>query len=263
MDLEFVVEKPEVGIALISFNRPEKLNAISFAFIEPFRAQLAELEKDDTIRAVILTGRGRGFCSGHTLDEVEGPAVGIPQQHRAQGSFVSLVAPMQAFPKPIIAAINGPAVGSGFGLALAADTRLASTSARFGNGFIRLGISGGEFGMSYLLPRIVGPTLAFELMLSGRIIDAQEALSARLVSRIVPDEDLLPMAIDLARQMARNSPFGLRMTKHVMWANLQASSLPAAIATENVVQSLCAQTEDQTEAVRAFVEKRAANWKNR
>jgi enoyl-CoA hydratase len=158
----------------------------------------------------------------------------------------------------VIAAVNGPAAGGGLALALAADTRVCSESARFNAAFVRLGISGCDVGVSYLLPRTVGPTVAFEMMLTGRLIDATEARRVGLVLDVVPDGTVVDAALEIAKRILANSPFAVRMTKQVMWTNLDAADLDAAIQLENRTQILCAHTKDHHEAVAAFVERRPA-----
>jgi enoyl-CoA hydratase len=180
-----------------------------------------------------------------------------------QHMYAALTLRVRSIPQPVIAAVNGPAAGGGLALALASDTRLCAASARFNAAFVRLGLSGCDVGVSYLLPRIVGPTLAFEMMLTGRLIDADEALRAGLVLRVVPDGEVVPAALEIAHQIQANSPFGVRMTKEVMWSNLDAPSLEAAIELEDRTQILCSFTKDQREAISAFIEKRTATFDDR
>jgi enoyl-CoA hydratase len=163
---------------------------------------------------------------------------------------------LRALSKPVIAAVNGPATGGGLALALACDVRVAAESARFNVAFIRVGLSGCDIGVSYLLPRLVGASRAFELMLTGRMIDAAEADRIGLVSKMVPDGKVLDAALDTAELIRANSPFGVWMTKEVMWDNLEASSLQAAIDLENRTQLLSSYTGDMREALAAFLEKR-------
>jgi enoyl-CoA hydratase len=158
---------------------------------------------------------------------------------------------------PVIAAINGAAAGGGLALALASDVRIAAASARCNVAFVRVGLSGCDCGVSYLLPRAVGTSAAFELMLTGRPVDAEEALRIGLVARVVPDEELQEAALATAALIVGNSPFGVEMTKEVMWAALDAGSLADAVALENRTQILCTLTEDQREAVAAFGGRRA------
>jgi enoyl-CoA hydratase len=171
-----------------------------------------------------------------------------------------LVPRLRALHQPVIAAVNGPAAGGGLALALASDVRIASTSARFNVAFVRLGISGCDIGVSWLLPRLIGASRAWELMLTGRIIDASEADRIGLVLRVVPDEELLDTALETAGLIAANSPWGIRMTKEVMWSQLEIGSLQAGIDLENRTQVLSSMTADMQEAVSAFLEKRPPHF---
>lgn len=262
------VDEVEPGIQRVTLNRPATLNSMTLELIEKLSIALDDLGRDRDCRVVILTGAGRGFCSGHDLGQMrEGnvPAdVGRVQGGLAvQRAFANLTRKVVSCPKPVIAAVNGPAAGGGLALALAADTRVCSESAMFNAAFVRLGIAGTDVGVSYLLPRIVGPTAAFEMMLSGRLVDAREAERIGLVLRVVPAETLLDAAVEIARGIRRNSPFGVEMTKEVMWANLDAPSLEAAIHLENRTQILCTQTEDHREALVSFLEKREPRFRHR
>ncbi len=263
-----LVDEVEPGIWRMTLNRPNTLNSMTLELIDELSSALDELGRNRDCRVMILTGAGRGFCSGHDLGDMRhghGPQdVGLVQAGlAAQRAFAGLTMRVVSTPKPIIAAVNGPAAGGGFALALAADTRLCSESAKFNAAFVRLGIAGTDVGVSYLLPRIVGPTAAFEMMLSGRLVDAREAERIGLVLRVVPDDRLIDAALDVARGIRRNSPFGVEMTKEVMWANLDAPSLEAAIHLENRTQILCTQTEDHHEALASFMDKREPRFRNR
>lgn len=258
-----LIDRPRPGVALLTFNRPESLNSMTLGFVEELRALLRELGADRSVRAVVLTGAGRGFSSGHALDEIEamdsgGSAVEATFDH--QRAFSQLMVEINSLPQPVIAAVNGPAAGGGLAMALAADTRVCSRSARFNAAFVRLGISGCDVGVSYLLPRIVGPTVAFEMMLTGRLIDAEEALRCGLVVRVVEDGESVAAALEIAEQILANSPFAVAQTKQVMWANLDAASLRHAIALEDRTQVLALQTPEQAEATAAFLQKRAPEW---
>ena len=159
-------------------------------------------------------------------------------------------------PQPVVAAVNGPAAGGGLALALAADTWVCSASARFNAAFVRIGLSGCDMGVSWLLPRLVGPTLAFEMMLTGRLVGAEEAAARGMVLRAVPDGEVVGAALEIARAICENTPLGVRLTKQTMWANLEAPSLENAIAFENRTQELCVQSEGFREVVTAFTERR-------
>lgn len=264
-DRTVLVERLDGGIAVCTLNRPDALNAMSAVLVEQLHDAFHELARDRWCRAVVLTGAGRGFCSGHDLGELRDGATDVrhlPNPVAAgldhQQLFARLVTTMRCLPQPIVAAVNGVAVGGGLALALGADTRVASASAKFGAAFVRVGLSGCDMGVSYLLPRILGTTAAFEMMLSGRMIGADEAAARGLVLRVVPDTDVLDAGVEVARSFAANSPFGVRMTKEVMWANLEAPGLASAIALEDRTQSLCFGTREQREAVAAVMERRPA-----
>jgi enoyl-CoA hydratase len=255
------IEALDDGITSIVLDRPERLNAMSSELVQELHAALDTVGADRECRVVILTGAGRGFCAGLDLKgygeppgvgDVGRPAAGLTtQQHIA-----TLVPHMRSLRQPIIAAVNGPAAGGGFALTLASDVRIAAASARFNVAFVRIGLSGCDIGVSWMLPRWVGAGRAFELLLTGRIIDAPEALEIGLVTKVVPDAELMDAALETARLIRRNSPFGVWMTKEVMWSNLEVGSMQAGIDMENRTQILSSFTEDSREAMAAFLEKR-------
>ena len=255
------VDVTPTGIALVTMSRPERLNALRLADVVEFLELLDTIDRDDRVRVVVLTGAGRGFCSGHDLSEFAGSPE-VVEQYDVQEAFAHLTARVCSLRVPVIAAVNGPAAGGGLALALASDTRVCAESAVFNAAFVRLGLSGCDVGVSYLLPKVVGSTLAFEMMLTGRLVDADEAARSGLVLRMVPDGEVVSAAFQIAEQICANSPFGIRMTKQVMRANLDAPSLDAAIQVENRAQIVCTHTRDHTEAVRAFRDRRPAAFTN-
>jgi enoyl-CoA hydratase len=257
-----ITEVVRTGITVVTLTRPERLNALRLEDLRELTTVLDGVALDEHCRAVVLTGAGRGFCSGHDLADSSGELT-VSSGLAILEAFSGLTKRVRSLPQPVVAAVNGPATGAGFALALAADTRIATPSARFSSAFVRLGLSGCECGVSYLLPKIVGPTLAFEMMLTGRLVDADEALHRALVARIVPEGTVVDEAIKIAEVITANSPFGVRMTKEVMWSNLDAPSIESAIALENRTQMLCATTSDHKEAVRAFLEHRPGSFSNR
>lgn len=252
----------EPGIHLLELDRPDRLNAMTENLVEQLHEQLSLLATDDSCRVVILTGRGRGFCAGLDLKGyTEEPGNGLPgyspqDRMRLIKRIASLVTELRSLPQPVIAAINGAAAGGGLALAVASDVRLAGASAKFADGFVRIGLSGCEIGVSWLLPRLIGASRAFELMLTGRLIDAAEADRIGLVSRVVPDDELLSEALSVAREITGNSPFGVRLTKQVMWHQLETGSLGAGIAMEAGTQATASLTADAGEALTAFLEDR-------
>jgi enoyl-CoA hydratase len=231
-------------------------SALTFELAVRINRTLSELDADPTCRVIVLTGAGRGFCAGLDLvgsrhEEQVDPV----SRTRGQDSFSNVVRTLRAIRPVVIAAVNGPVAGAGFGICLGTDIRIASRSARFHPAAIKIGISSGECGTSYFLPRLVGAARAYEILLTGRPFDAAEADRIGLVTRVVEDEQLLDAALALAAEIAANSPFAVWMTKKVLRTN---ADLPfeAALELENRTQSLAGLTADSMEAITAFVEKR-------
>jgi enoyl-CoA hydratase len=260
-----IVDSPRPGISVLTLHRPERLNAMNTALLTELSSALDELADDHSCRVVVLTGAGRGFCAGIDLRDWPVPPRGkdlgpVPADMALQQFVANVMIRLREIPKPVIAAINGPAAGGGLALACASDIRVCCESARFNAAFVRIGFSGCDVGVSWLLPRIVGTTLAFEMMLSGRLVEADEALRSGLVLEVVPEGQVVEAALEIADRIATNSPFGVWMTKEVMWSNLEVSSFRAAIDLENRTQILCNQTSDAREAQQAFLEKRRADF---
>ena len=241
-----VVDTVASHVAQITLNRPERLNALDFALAGHLHDALDTVAADADCRVVVLTGAGRGFCSGLDLKDFGAP----PEGTNGQEFMAGLTTHLRDTPQIVLAAVNGPAYGGGLGIAAACDLRLAGASATFCSAFIKTGMTGTDIGVSYTLPRLVGAARAFDLMLTGRAIDAVEAERIGLVSRVVPDDALLTETIALASQLAGHTELGLRMTKQVMWANLDAPSLDAALALENRNQTIAAQSPE----VRSFMD---------
>ena len=264
-DGQLLIDRSHDGIAIVTLNRPERLNALSQDNARRLCAAFDALARDAAVRVVVLTGAGRGFCAGWDLTspltnasgaELSGPRT-VDGYYAGQELFAGIVRRLRSLDKVVIAAVNGVAVGVGFALTLGADIRIASRGASFHVGAVRIGLTAGECGISYHLPRLIGASRAFEVMLTGRPVQADEAERIGLVSRLVDDNaDLLAQALDLAGQVLRNSPYATRHTKQLMWANLDAASLDAAIELENRAQVLALMTDDFHEASRAFIEKR-------
>jgi enoyl-CoA hydratase len=261
---------PDAGVRVLTLDRPDRLNAMNGALVDDLHARIAELRADGEARVAIVTGEGRGFCAG--LDLVDTPPTGLGDPDAGgrvqrgmdvQQRIASLVPALRSLRIPVIAAVNGPAAGGGLALALASDVRIAAASARFNVAFVKIGLSGCDIGVSWLLPRWIGASRAFELMLTGRMVESDEAERIGLVSRVVPDEDLLAAALETARLICGNSPTGVWMTKEVMWSNLEVGSLHAGIDLENRTQIMTSFTEDMTEAVTAFLAKRPPEFRNR
>jgi enoyl-CoA hydratase len=217
---------------------------------------------------VILTGAGKGFCAGLDLNgfgTIPGTEdLGRPQQGMAvQQHIAEVVHHLRQIRQPVIAAINGAAAGGGLAWALACDIRYGAASAKYGTAFIRLGLSGCDMGVSWLLPRLIGASRAWELILTGRVIDSTEADRLGIVSRTVPDDELMDTCLAVAAEICANSPFGTWMTKEVLWSNLEIPSLAAGIDIENRNQIMTSLTEDSREAMQSFLARRPVAWKNR
>ena len=253
----------EDGVVVLTMNRPDRLNAISPDFIADFVAALDEIAEDRAVRAVVLTGAGRAFCSGADLKQTGEMPEGrsrVGWVYDAQLDLAKLMLRLYEMPQPVIAAVNGPAVGGGLAIALHCDVRLASPAARFGSVFIKVGLSSLDVGTSYLLPKIVGIGHARELMLTGKIIEAEEAARIGLANRIVPAEHFLSQAQALAAEIASNNEYGVWMTKTGLNAVLDAPSLRHALEIENRTQVLGTFTGNMAEAGKAFREGRPPNW---
>ncbi|MEN8184888.1 MAG: enoyl-CoA hydratase [Myxococcota bacterium] len=261
-----LVEKPRPHTTVITLNRPERMNAMSFDVVVPLHDALAEVASDNDTWVVVLTGAGRGFCSGLDLEDHGAPPGidGLPVSRiaiRAMHVMADLIPTLRNLPQPVIAAINGPAYGGGMCLCFGADIRLASRSATFRNAGITNGLTGTELGISYLLPRLIGASRANEIILSGREVDAEEAERIGMVSRTVPDAELMNTAFELADQICGYSPHGVSMTKRLLWSNLEAGSLQAAMDLENRNQLLVRLTTGNLEeAVRARREGRKPDF---
>ena len=263
-----LIERPAPGVALLTLNRPEKLNAMDVGLVSELHEALQEVGGDRTCRAIVLTGAGRGFCAGLDLagygaapDSDGRGAVGAgfaTQQHIA-----ALIPRLRSLHQPVIAAVNGAAAGGGLALALGSDIRIAARSARFNVAFVRIGLSGCDIGVSWMLPRLIGASRAWELMLTGRVFDSAEADHIGLVTRVVEDDALLDSALETAALIAANSPWGVRMTKEVAWSQLEVGSLQAGIDLENRTQIMSSFTEDMREAMVAFLEKRSPDFRDR
>ena len=263
-----LVERIEEGIDVLTLNRPERLNTMTSQLVSEMTDALLAIATDQTSRVVVLTGAGRGFCAGLDLvDGLEAPLSGEMGRVQAnmwfQKSIARLITTMRETPQPIVAAVNGPAAGGGLALALASDIRIASTSAAFSVAFVRIGLSGCDVGVSWLLPRLIGASRANEMMLTGRRVESDEAMTMGLVAKVVAEGEVLAAALETARQIRANSPFGVWMTKEVSWSNLETSSLHAAIDLENRTQILATMTNDMHEATNAWLEKRPARFENR
>jgi enoyl-CoA hydratase len=264
-----VVQRSEAapGVAMLTLDRPAKLNAMTSELVQSLHDHLDHIAVDPEVRVVVLTGSGRGFCAGLDLGGY-GAAPHSAHLGRTQAGFAtqkhiaSLIPKMRSLPQPIIAAVNGPAAGGGFALVLGSDIRLAARSAKFNAAFIRIGLSACDIGTSWLLPRLVGASRAQELMLTGRVFDAEEAYRIGLVVELVDGDTLLDTALVKAQQVMLNAPFGVALTKEGMWSALEIPGLQAAIDLENRQQIMASATADHREAMQAFLERRAPDYTN-
>ena len=246
-----IVDRPQAGTVVLQLNRPKQLNAINQAMRDELAKTFADIATDTSVNVVVLTGAGRGFCSGIDVRdfgpgmlEASDPAI---DRLRFQEAMAALPQAIRDLPQPVIAAVNGPGVGAGFAMCLAADIRICSTTATFGNGAILLGLSGAEMGMSYHLPRIVGTSVAADWMLTGRTVTAQEADRRGLVSELVEPDLLAGRAIELAAGIAELPPFGVQLTKRALQVNTDAAGLEAAMELENRNQVLAHATDEAAE----------------
>ncbi|MDB9769786.1 crotonase/enoyl-CoA hydratase family protein [Gammaproteobacteria bacterium] len=269
MDFKNILLEQRENIAVLFLNRPNKLNAFTFSMMEEIISALDSLEADDSVHAVIITGKGRAFCAGADLSSGQDTfnpsfddfAVQESDFRRDSGGILTLR--MYKFLKPIVVACNGPAVGIGASMQLAADIRLASDQARFGFVFNNRGIVP-DACSSWFLPKIVGISRALELTYSGRIIDAQEALQLNLVSSIHDSENLLSNALDITKKMVQNSaPVSISLTRQMLWRSLESSGPYDAHVIESKAIDSRGASEDAKEGVSSFLEKRPAEFKNK
>jgi enoyl-CoA hydratase len=243
-----VVDRPLDGVVVVRLNRPQRLNAINAAMQAELVYTLADLAADRSVHAVVLTGAGRGFCAGidmrdfgPNVPEATAPAL---DRMRFQERMAGLAEALRGLPQPVIAAVNGPCVGAGFALCLAADIRICSAAASFGNAAILLGLSGAEMGMSYHLPRIVGTSVAADWMLTGRTVPASEADRRGLVSELIEPDRLIERALELAALIAGHAPLGAQLTKRALQVNTDAASLSSALELENRNQVITHATDE-------------------
>ncbi|NDU73699.1 enoyl-CoA hydratase [Actinomadura sp. DSM 109109] len=263
-----LVDKPRPDVTLITLNRPERMNAMAFDVMVPFREALEEVSRDNGTRVVVVTGAGRGFCSGADLEDpgsipgIDGltlPTIAL----RSMELLDDVVRAMRRVHQPVIAAVNGPAIGGGLCLALAADIRLGADAALFRAAGINNGLTASELGLSYLLPRAIGASRAFELMLSGRDVDAAEAERIGLLSRAVPGDKLLDACYELAERIAGFSRAGTELTKRMLWSGLDAASLDAHMGQEGLAQLYVRlTTRNFEEAIRARREHRPPDFRD-
>jgi len=257
MDYEDLLLEKKDGIATITFNVPEKLNALSAKMAMSLPLAADEVAKDDGVRVVIVTGAGRGFCAGADVAGLKARIEGTIELSRYEllqvtgWPFANVF--LQLY-KPVIAAVNGPCAGAGFSLALGCDIRIASETARFGAAQVARALVP-DVGLTYLLPQAVGVSRALELMFTAEIIGAAEAERLGIVSRVVPPDELMKVTRELATKIAQQAPISVELTKKMVWRGL-LDKIVRQIDLESYAQQICFQTEDHKESVRAFLEKR-------
>jgi enoyl-CoA hydratase len=263
-----LVDKPRPHVTLITLNRPERMNAMAFDVMMPFKEALQAASYDNDCRTIVVTGTGHGFCSGADLEDpgwldifdgLTVPGIG----RRAMQLYEDVFRAMQGAHQPVIGAINGAAIGGGFCLALAADIRVASDAAYFRPAGINNGLTAGELGLSYLLPRAIGSSRAFEIMLTVRDVDAEEAQRLGLVSKTVHEDHLLDECYQIAERIIGFSQLGVEITKQQLWASLEAGSLATHMNYEGHAQLFVRMTtQNFEEAIRARKKNRKPEFKD-
>lgn len=265
MSAPVLVRHEAHGVQVLTLNRPHTLNALDNSMVQALHEALDDVAADSSCRTLVITGEGRGFCSGldlggygddEALDE-KGKVRGLFERQR---DIAGLAQRLHRLRQPVIAAVNGPAAGGGLAIVLASDVRIAAPEAVFAVSFIRAGFSACDIGTSWLLPRIVGAGRAHEWMLTGRRVDAAEAREAGLVVDVVDSDRLVDSTLAKAAEIAMNPPWSVELTKQGMWMALESPSFDVAVEFENRQQIMTAMSEDQAEAMSAFLARRAANY---
>ncbi|MBM3224300.1 MAG: enoyl-CoA hydratase/isomerase family protein [Candidatus Tectomicrobia bacterium] len=264
MAYQFLLYEHTDAIVTLTLNRPDRLNALGDTLREELYDAIVRTSDDPDARVIVMTGAGRGFCAGGDMKSAH-----EIQEGRQERALLDRVAPlrdkvvlaMRDSPKPIIAAVNGPAAGAGMNLALACDMRIASTAARFGQTFVKRGLHV-DWGGTYFLPRLVGMAKACELIFTGEMISAEEANALGLLNQLVAPEALMPTTYALARKLADGPPIAIRLAKRALYHS-QDVDLRSALEFETFAQNACRDTEDAREGIRAFVEKRTPRFQGR
>lgn len=261
---DFRFERGGDGVAVLTFDRPETLNSLTFAIYGQLERLFHELEDDDAVKVVVLTGNGRGFCSGGSVEDIIGPLLESDLDQtlvftRMTGAVVRNMCRLQ---KPIVAAINGIAAGAGAVLALASDLRVMAETAKFAFLFTKVGLTGADMGAAWLLPRVIGTGRAMELLLLGDKVEAHDALRIGLCNRVVAPDQVLAEALVLARRLAEGPALALAMTKKMVLQEW-AMDFDAAIEQEAQAQALMLRAHDHREFYRAWTEKRAPRFQGR
>jgi len=264
MTYECLLYEVKDGVATLTLNRPERLNALGGSLREDLHDAITRSAASSDVRVMVITGAGKGFCAGGDVK-----AMNEAKEGKRERPLIDKVAPgrdrtllaMRDAPQPIIAAVNGAAAGAGMNLALGCDIRIASTAAKFSQAFVKRGLHP-DWGGTYFLPRAIGMARAAELIFTGDVIDAAEALRLGIVSRVVAPEELMPTVGELARRIAAGPPMAIRLAKGSLYGNAERD-LPTALERETFAQNICFETEDAAEGIRAFGEKRPPVFRGR
>ncbi len=261
---DFRFERGSDGVAVLTLDRPETLNSLTFDIYGQLERLFVDLEDDESVKAIVLTGHGRGFCSGGSVEDIIGPLL----ESELDGTLAftrmtgAVVRNMLRLSKPIVAAINGVAAGAGAVLALASDLRVMAETAKFAFLFTKVGLTGADMGAAWLLPKVVGTGRAMEMLMLGDKVTAEEALRAGLANRVVPVDEVLGEALALARRLAAGPGLALAMTKKMVW-NEWPMDLDAAIEQEAQAQALLLRAHDHREFYNAWMEKREPRFLGR
>jgi enoyl-CoA hydratase/carnithine racemase len=258
-----ILYNKEDGIGIITLNRPEKLNALTHEMLHRINSIIEDIKKDDTVKAVILTGNGSAFSAGTDISSEVPQTAEIEinlMKEKTSTEYRQSLWFFNSIPKPVICAINGAAVGIAAEFSLHCDIRIAAETARWGEVFVLRGMTPDTGAGTYLLPRIVGLSKACELVFSGEIIDAQEMLRIGLVSKVVPDAELMPAAREMARKLTRGAPLAIQMAKQLMYKGLEQTVEAHQEAARYCFQLSC-KTHDVQEGIVSFFEKRGPRWK--
>lgn len=260
---DILYDKHDDGVLVITLNRPERMNALGGDLVNELIDAFQRAKLDDDVRAVVLTGAGRGFCAGADLSRGT-PKSGETARHARLdriGRAGPFILALRDLDKPVIGAINGAVAGAGIGIATALDIRIASSAARFTTVFIKRGL-GPDFGSSYFIPRLIGPARAYELFFTGRFLSAEEALQVGLVNRVVEPEKLMEEALGLARELAAGPPMAMTFTKRALQRSLQ-NTLEQQLEFEWTNQIVALDSEDAREGVQAWMEQRTPRFQGR
>jgi len=261
MKFQDILLTKDDGVAVVALNRPEALNALTLSMREELGTVFDDFRSDDTVRAVVLTGAGRAFCAGGDVKGMADVRSSVDMRDFVRGTIHRAVKAITTLEKPVIAMVNGAATGAGCNIALACDLVIASEAAKFGQAFVRIGLSP-DWGGAYFLPRLVGPAKAKELLFTGKLIDAREAERIGLVNQVVTPEELEPTVMSLAKQLAQGPTRAIGIAKMLVTKGLELD-LGSLLDYEAYAASVCTQTEDHLEGVRAFTEKRTPVFKGR